>query len=205
MAAPERHHLAHSRMAVGLAATLTLLCLTYFAVVLASFHNTRSAFNPVVDTVSQYTVGTRGYLMTSAVVAVGVGLLILISALHRSFRRPSKAAESLLGMSAIAIFVGAAFPIDPHFEAQPLSEVIHDSAFMASFFFAVAAMFILAFTMKYDTSWQGFSIVSFAFAVGSLLGLVALLVMYNTGPAGRDSESLYHFLFSSGWYCYPYS
>ena len=56
---------------------LALACFVYFGGTLALMHGLRPEYDPVVETVSQYAVGPYGYLMTSAFLALGPGVVAL--------------------------------------------------------------------------------------------------------------------------------
>ena len=113
-------------------ARLSVLGFAYFMVALAALHALRSEYDPLEETVSQYSIGPHGYLMTTAFFAIGLGVVALAVALSRGVMPSPRIGPLLLGLAGVCVFLVGVFPVDPASAAMPISEFAHDVVFMTS-------------------------------------------------------------------------
>ena len=161
-------------------ATLAVTGLAYFAVSVLALHGLRADYDPVIETVSQYAVGPYGYIMTAAFFALSLSVVGLALGLLRGVAPVPRVAGALLGVAGVCVFLVAVFPIDRTHDARPISELVHNAAFMASFFATIVSMLILTAHFRQDARWHPFQHISLALSLTALVGFVAFMGTYDT-------------------------
>ena len=161
-------------------ARLSVLGFAYFMVALAALHALRGEYDPLEETVSQYSIGPHGYLMTTAFFAIGLGVVALAVALSRGVMPSPRIGPLLLGLAGVCVFLVGVFPVDPASAAMPISELAHDAAFMTSILAAIAAMFVLTHHFKRAPGWRWLGTVSMILSLATLAGLATFAVTYDT-------------------------
>ena len=162
----------------------------FFAASLVALHGLRPDYHPVTETVSQYAVGPYGYVMTAAFFALGLSVVGLALGLLRGVTPAPRLGGALLGVAGVCVFLVAVFRIDRAPDAMPTAEVVHNSAFVASFIFTVVSMFILTGRFKHDARWRPIQHISLALSLAALAGFAAFIGTYDTpwrGAAQRFS------------------
>ena len=166
---------------VRLLALVSALGFAYFTVSLGALHLLRSDYDPVGQTVSQYAVGPYGYLITISFFALGPAVLALAVGLVRGVSPPPRVAAGFLAVAGVAVIVVGVFPVDRAPSAMPLSEMVHDSAYMASFVATLVAMIVLTAHLKRDRRWRSVRRLSLVLAVIASVDLAAFVT-------GADAE-----------------
>jgi len=157
---------------------------SYFLASITALHFLRTDCDPATETVSQYAIGSYGYLMTSAFLSLGPSVFALAVGLWQHVTPRPRYGSLLLAVAGFCILLVAAFPVDPGPDAMPVTETAHDSAFMASWVFTTAAMVILTGHFKQDTRWQMFQPVSMALSVVAIADLIMFAVSFDTSWRG---------------------
>src|SRR5688572_6631342 len=109
-------------------ATISTICFAYFVVAVVLSHLIRIDRNLTTHFLSEYVVRPNGFVMASAFLAFGLGLLTLTSGLWQNVSATSgtKIGLVLLGIAGIAMFVVVIFPTDIQYTPVTQSGFIHD-------------------------------------------------------------------------------
>ncbi len=175
---------------VTLLALITVIGIAYFIVAVGVLHFLRPDYNPVNHAVSNYAVGSFGYLMTSAFYVLALSVIALAAGLFFSIAltKASLAAILLLCLSSCGIVVMGISPGDEHALHPPatITGVIHWTAAAFSFLCIMIAAFLLASSFKKDERFQRFQRPCLVLAmamVGALLlyGMLALVGWVGIG------------------------
>lgn len=177
--------------AAYLSARLTLIGFSGFAGLIVLLHLLRADYNPVTRHLSEYAVGTSGWLMTLAFLLAGTACFALANTLHLSLT-PSLILLLgcfLLGVAGIAEFVLALFPTDLYLPdgsqkiSTSLSGSIHDTAANINALNTVAVALVIPFALRQEGRWRAqvglASALAFliAGAAGLVTGVVAIAVL----------------------------
>ncbi|GAA4470581.1 hypothetical protein GCM10023189_59430 [Nibrella saemangeumensis] len=129
---------------------LTLLSgvgtLTFTGAVLL-LHLISPEFDPTIRFISEYGVGSFGYLLTAGFLALGAGSLLLVLALFRLENAGGlvwKAGIALLTIWGVSVMLDGIFPIDEGVEPVTSSGQIHLMAAMVAFLALMAASLLLS-------------------------------------------------------------
>ena len=139
----------------------------YFAVSLVVLHILRTDYDPVTENVSQYAVGPYGYLMTAAFFILGPAVIALAIGLFEGVTPAPRVGCLALGTAGLCVALVGFMRVAPEPGAMPMSETIHNSAFMASFFFTLVAMLALTDRFRVDSSWRPRHRISLALSVAA--------------------------------------
>jgi len=175
---------------VTLLALLAIGGMVYFLAAVVVLHFLRPEYNPIDHAVSNYAVGSFGYLMTSAFYVLAVSLFALSLSLFLSIALTnlSRIAILLLYLASSGMVVMGIFPGDAHALHPPatITGVVHWAAAGISFLSVMIAAFLLSVSFKTDERFQRFQRPCFNFAivmVGALLlyGILALVGWIGIG------------------------
>ncbi|MEU6106468.1 DUF998 domain-containing protein [Streptomyces flaveolus] len=116
--------------AAGIRAPLTLIGIG--ALAMAAVETLNPEYDLVSETLSRYVHGTAGWLLPTALLAVGAASAVLVVRLGAGTRRPGRAT---LVVWTAGILVAALFPADPpgHWSRPSLSELVHGNAAFLAF------------------------------------------------------------------------
>lgn len=168
-------------------ARAAIACFTYSAVVLILLHVLRPDYTPVNHMISDYAVGSYGWVMVSFFVAMSAGLLMLAAGLMRNGPRSpgARLALVLLAIASIGLLVSAAFPTDIEGAPSTRAGDIHALSFLVNVVSIIVAIVLLSISFGSDSRWRTLR--------GSALTLSALILMafvfqaytlFNPGPHG---------------------
>ena len=164
--------------------------IVYFIVAVVVLHFLRPEYTPINHAVSNYAVGSNGYLMTAAFYVLALSVFALALGIFRSIALTnlSRIAILLLCLASSGIVVMGVFPGDVHALHPPaiITGVIHWTAASISFLSMMIAAFLLSSSFKSDERWQVFRRPCFILAlamVGALLlyGILALVGWIGIG------------------------
>ena len=164
-----------------------------FSVVLVALHFLRADLDPAAETVSQYAIGPYGYVMTIALLVLGLGVLALAQALIWGVASPSRLGSQLLRLAAISLFAMVVFPTNHDPGPMSQSEFIHNSAFGVSFGATIGSMFALTHQFSQDPRWRSYWPVSSVLWLAAMAGFVAVNGTLHTpwiGVAQRISVAI---------------
>ena len=182
--------------------------IVYFVVVVVVLHFLRPEYNPFNHAVSNYAVGSFGYLMTSAFYVLALGVFSLALGLFRiiALTKLSRVAILLLCLASSGMVVMGIFPGDAHALHPPatITGVVHWAAAGVSFLSIMIAAFLLSVSFKSNERFQRFERLCFIFAlamVGTLLlyGILALVGWIGIGQRVYLAVCLLWLLVLAGW------
>ncbi len=128
--------------------------LAAFVVALLALHGLRGALNPLQHTVSEYSLGSYGWLMRAAFVALGLGVLATAMSLHlmpeSSSWRP--VGLLLLACTAIGLFLDAGYNTDHPRVPETVDGTVHGVGMLIICLTLPAATFALGFDLARKTS-----------------------------------------------------
>lgn len=165
--------------------------IAYFVVAVIVLHFLRPEYNPINHAVSNYAVGSFGYLMLSAFYVLALSLFDLALSLYFSITlhtNLSRTAIFLLFVAACGMVVMGIFPGDVHALHPPatITGIVHWTAASVSFLSIMIVAFLLPGSFKKDKRFQRFQRLCFILAlamVGALLlyGILALVGWIGIG------------------------
>jgi hypothetical protein len=182
--------------------------IVYFVVAVVVLHFLRPEYNPINHAVSNYAVGSYGYLMTAAFYVLALSVYALALGLTRSIALTnlSRVAVLLLYLASIGMVVMGIYPGDVHALHPPatITGVIHWTAAGISFLSIMIAAFLLSSSFRTDERWQAFQRPCFLLAlamVGALLlyGVLALVGWIGIGQRIYIAVCLLWLLVLAGW------
>ena len=170
-----------SRVTMSLA-LLTILGIAAYLLNLTALHFLRPDVNPILEPLSNYAVGTYGFLAIAASIGSGLAALALMVGLYLGLapRGRSYVGLFLLGIYGLAELLAGIFPIDVGAEAT-MNGIIHNIAGNISFFGFPIAVILLSLGMGKDERWRSFRIPALALAGIVVLTVVLTMVGFNVG------------------------
>lgn len=162
----------------------------YFVVAVVVLHVLRPELNPVSHAVSNYAIGSFGFLMISAFFTLALSEFALALGLARSLTNSKSVCISvlLLSLAGVGLVVTGIFPGDVKSLHPPgtVAAIIHWTGAGTSFLSLMIAAFVLAGCYKTDVRWQSFHRPAYALAVTIVLalamfGLLAIIAWVGIG------------------------
>ncbi len=155
-----------------------------FLVAVVVLQGLRADLDPADHTVSDYSLGSYGWIMRSAFVALGFGFLGTLWSLHRSHRSSAarRWAQFLLTASAVGLFIDAAFNTDRPQVPETFVGSAHTIGtwIIVLTFPAGTFLFGTVFTASSSSSWRARSLLALP-----VLQLLAALAFELSRSADR--------------------
>ena len=172
-----------TRQQLARAATVALVGVTYFVVVIVFLHLLRPDLSPISQQTSEYAVGQYGFLMTSAFFSMSLASFALVVGLYQgvSQRARSWIGLALLGMWAAGILIAMIFPIDPEGAPQTISGTIHRINGPLAFLSLTAGTILVSRHFKQDQQWRPFHRTALILSLLMLAVFVATFLNIATG------------------------
>lgn len=160
----------------------------YFIMAVVILHPLRPDLDPVTHAVSNYAVGSFGFLMTSAFFVLALSEVALAQGLVRGLARSQKARTSvaLLNLAAAGLVVTGLFHSDVNVPRPPASTsaLIHWIGAGISFLSLMISIFLLSGCFKDDIRWQSIYRLSYKWGAGIALALTAYGALAIIGWTG---------------------
>jgi bacteriorhodopsin len=137
-------------------ATVALVGVAYFAVIIFVLHFLRADLDPISTPTSEYAVGRYGFLMTSAFFGMSLGSFALVIGLNRGVTQRARSGIGLvlLGIWAVGVLIAMSFPIDPEGAPQTISGTIHRINGPLGFLSLTAGTILVSRRFKQDGLWR---------------------------------------------------
>jgi hypothetical membrane protein len=160
----------------------------YFVAAVVVLHVLRPELNPVSHAVSNYAIGSFGFLMISAFFTLALSEFALALGLARSLTnsRSTFISVLLLSLAGVGLVVTGIFPGDVKSLHPPgtATAIIHWTGAGTSFLSVMIAAFLLASCYKTDLRWQSFHRPALVLAITTVLALVAFGLLAIVGWVG---------------------
>jgi bacteriorhodopsin len=145
-----------TRQQMARVATIALVGVAYFAVIIVVLHFLRPELNPISSPTSEYAVGRYGFLMTSAFFSMSLGSFALLIGLYRGISQRARSGIGLvlLGIWAVGVLIAMSFPIDPEGAPQTISGTIHRINGPLAFLSLTAGTILVSRRFKQDGLWR---------------------------------------------------
>jgi hypothetical protein len=106
------HRASRTDRRTYLAATISLVGVGTFMVGVLLLHLLKRDLNPAQHLISEYALGSFGWIQTMDFLAVGIGTIALALALRRAVKNPGRIAPILIGLWGVAALLVAFVPTD---------------------------------------------------------------------------------------------
>jgi hypothetical protein len=132
----------------------------YFGLIVLLLHLLSPEFDPADRFISEYALGSFSYLLTTAFLALGLGSLLLASALFRLESGGGfiwKAGLALLTIWGVSVMLDGIFPIDKGVTPVTSSGQIHLMAAMVAFLALMVSALLLSLRFRQMPSLRSMS------------------------------------------------
>ena len=169
---------AHKRM-LG---TGAMLSIAYFMIALVVLHYLRPDYTPDRHMFSDYAVGSFGWIMTSAFLALSSCCFMLMLGIAASGPQstPARISAALFGVAFCGLMVTAIFPTDIPGSPRTLSGDIHNATFLVNVGSLLATTVLLTVSFFRDLDWLPVSRLAVLFA--GLVVAAFALQFYSLRP-----------------------
>jgi hypothetical membrane protein len=164
---------------------LALLALAGIAIKflsIAALHFVRADVNPVLEPISNYGVGSYGFLLTVADVGSILATVALVFGLYLGIGPPGRSYVGLffLGLYGVSELLAGIFPIDVGGGATTAG-TIHTIVGNISFFCFPIAAILLSLRMGNDEQWRSLRRPALALAIVVVLTVILTIAGFNLG------------------------
>ena len=138
------------------APTVALVGVCTFGVLIAALHVVRPELNPLVHPTSQYAVGSFGYVMSVAFIAMSVASFALTIGLSRQEVAPERALAGriLLGLWGVGALIAMLFPLNELGTEPTLASKVHRINGPIGFLSITLGAILLSRRFGHDRRWQ---------------------------------------------------
>jgi Protein of unknown function (DUF998) len=173
----------NTRQQAARAATVALVGVAYFVVIIVVLHLLRPDLSPISQPTSEYAVGRYGFLMTSAFFSMSLASFALVVGLYQgvSPRARSRIGLGLLGLWGVGVLIAMSFPIDPEGAPQTVSGTIHRINGPLAFLSLTAGTILVSRRFKQDGLWRPFHRAALILSLLMLAVFVATFLNIATG------------------------
>jgi hypothetical protein len=183
-----------TRKQVARIATVALVGIAYFAVIIVALHYLRPDHNPLSQPTSEYAVGPYGFLMTSAFFSVSLASLALVIGLYQGVSQParSRIGLGLMGVWVVGVLIAMIFPIDPEGAPQTISGTVHRINGPLAFLSLTVGVILVSRRFKQDEQWRPFHRTALILSLVMLAAFIATFLNISTesGFAGLSQRIL---------------
>ena len=167
--------------------TAAIGCLAYAALALLLLHLLRPDLAPANHMISEYAVGTFGWVMQSVFVGLSFGCAALLIGL--AFNGPTSIAARLgillLGIASVGLIVSAIYPMDLPGSPATRAGEMHDLSFMVNVGSIALAIVLLTASFGSDLRWRSFRRTSIVlFSLIALAFVLQFLTLHKGAPYG---------------------
>jgi len=147
---------------------MAILGVAYFVAAGVALHFLDSALDPAVVFMSDYALGPYGWLMRSAFVALGFGILACGLGLQSTLTRGKRVTPAvvLVIVAGVGILAAGAFNTDPYNAVEGTTlGTLHAVGSLLAFLSLIISAWLLRGVFSRDARWQGFSTATLGFAI----------------------------------------
>jgi len=176
------HRASRTDKRAYLTASISLAGLGTFVVGVLLLHLLKQDLNPAQHTISEYALGSYGWIQTIDFLAVGAGSIALALTLARVVNDPGRIAPILIGSWGVCAVLLAFIQSDgpqPH----TTRGWAHGLIAMAGFALLIAGMFVIAKKFRRDAAWSALRTPTIAWA-GTASATFFLMSILGTSGQG---------------------
>ncbi len=164
----------------------------FFLLANAALHLLRRDLSPATRYISEYAVGRFGWLMSSALVVLGIGTVALALIIYATMDRTwlVRIGTVVLFLSGLGTILTGLFRTDIDGRPSTVAGAIHGRAAFIAILFEAISVLILTAAFFRDSRWRSFRPVSLAFSVVVVISGVLLPVL----PRGTGERLLVYTL-----------
>ena len=171
-------------------ASIAMVGISYFLTAVIALHFLRADYDPVSRFVSEYAVGSYGFLMTSAFFGLSLGSLALVFGLYQEVSQSARSwiGLILLGIWGVAILIAEIFPTALKGAPATPSDNIHALASLVSFLSLIPATILLSRRFKQDEKWRPFHRSALILSLVILGTFIGFFLKFETEFAGLNQR-----------------
>ena len=175
------HRASRTDRRTYLAAMISLVGVGAFVVGVLVLHLLNRDLNPAQHTISEYVLGSFGWIQTVDFLAAGVGTLALALTLSRAVNDPGRIAPVLIGSFGVCMLLLAFIPTDVTPEPTTTVGWAHGLIAMAGFALLIAGMFVIAGKFSRDAAWSALRTPTIAWAGTASATFLLMLILGASG------------------------
>ena len=160
-------------------ALITILGTIFWLLIVVLLHFLRTDEDPINHQISNYATGSYGYLMSTAFIIWGIGIVALAAGLFLAVTPRPRVGSVLVLIAGVALIIAGVFTGDVVTKDTPRPTTtpgaIHDLSSVVFFLFLIAAMFVMARRFRRDARWRQVQRPSFWLGVASALSLIVFV------------------------------
>lgn len=174
------HRASRTDRRAYLAATISLIGVGTFMVGVLLLHLLKRDLNPTQHFISEYALGSFGWIQTIDFLAVGVGTIALALTLRRVVKNPGRIAPILIGCFGVSAVLVAFVQIDG---PQPITTEgqAHEMISAIGFVLLITGMFVIARKFRSDAAWSALRRPTIAWAGVATTTFVFMMVLGGIG------------------------
>lgn len=163
-----------------LTATIALVGVGTFVVGVLLLHLLKRDLNPAEHFISEYALGSYGWIQTIDFLAAGVGTIALALTLNRAVNNPGRIAPILIGLWGVSVLLVAFVPIDG---PEPITTrgQAHEMISAIGFVLLISGMFVIARKFRSDAAWSALRRPTIAWAVTALVTFFLMMILGGIG------------------------
>ena len=173
------HRASRTDKRTYLTASISLAGLGTFVVGVLLLHLLKRDLDPAQHFISEYALGSFGWVQAIDFLAAGVGAIALALTLTRVVTDPGRIAPILIGSFGVCILVLEFIPADGPERITTVGKA-HGLIALSGFALLISGMFVSARRFRSDTAWSALRRPTIAWAGTAL---ATLLVMINLGTS----------------------
>ncbi len=180
------------RRAVAVVTLLSIAAPAFFLIANAALHLLRSDLNPATHYISEYAVGQFGFVMSTALVVLGIGTVSLAVIMYTTMTTSWLVCigAAILFLSGLSTILIGLFRTDVDGQPATVAGAIHGRAAFIAILFEAVSVLILTAAFFRDGRWRSFRPVSLVFSVAVVISGVLLPVL----PRGTGERLLVYTL-----------
>ncbi len=156
----------------------------FFLLANVALHLLRRDLNPATHYISEYAVGRFGWLMSTALVVLGVGTIALAVVMHAMMNTTwlARIGTVVLFVSGLSTILTGLFRTDVAGQPSTIAGAIHGRAAFIAILCEAISVLIFTGAFFHDRRWHSFRLVSLVFSVVVVIsGALLPVVQRGTG------------------------
>jgi hypothetical protein len=174
------HRASRTDRRTYLAATISLVGVGTFMVGVLLLHLLKRDLNPAQHLISEYALGSFGWIQTMDFLAVGIGTIALALALRRAVKNLGRIAPILIGLWGVAALLVAFVPTDGPGPITTRGQA-HEAISVVGFVLLISGMFVSAKKFRSDAAWSALRRPTIAWALTASATFFLMMILGGIG------------------------